>query len=180
MILKEEQVKTDTVIEVAKKMMLAAITAPKGKGRNTIESCVVTGDDLEVLAVEMDRLADLHKQGFFHRDANNVRQSDALLLIGTRIESLGLPFCGLCGMKNCETKNTEPEIPCMFNTVDLGIALGSAASIAADNRVDNRIIYTVGMAARELGLFAKEVIIIHGIPMSAQSKNIFFDRTKKL
>jgi len=179
MIYKEEDIKTNTVIEIAKKMMLAAITAPKGKGRNTIESCVVSGDDLELLATEMDRLADLHHQGFFHRDANNVRNSDALLLIGTKIESLGLPFCGLCGMKNCETKNTAPTIPCMFNTVDLGIALGSAAGIAADNRIDNRIIYSVGMAALELNILSKDVKIIHGIPLSVQSKNIFFDRSKR-
>jgi uncharacterized ferredoxin-like protein len=45
-----------------------------------------------------------------------------------------------------------------------------------DNRVDNRIMFTVGKAVLELGLFEPEVRLIYGIPLSATSKNPFFDR----
>jgi uncharacterized ferredoxin-like protein len=43
-------------------------------------------------------------------------------------------------------------------------------------RVDNRVMFSIGMAARELGLLGPEVRIIYGIPLSVQSKNPFFDR----
>ncbi len=58
----------------------------------------------------------------------------------------------------------------------MGIAVGSAISIASDNRVDNRIMYTVGIAVKELNLFEEGTAIVYGIPLSATSKNPFFDR----
>jgi uncharacterized ferredoxin-like protein len=69
-------------------------------------------------------------------------------------------------------------VPCVFNTGDLGIAIGSAVSIAADHRVDNRVMYSVGQAVLEMGLFPPEVKIAYGIPLSATSKSPFFDRGK--
>ena len=59
---------------------------------------------------------------------------------------------------------------------DLGIALGSAASVAADHRADCRIMYTIGKAAVRLGLLGPEVEIAHGIPLSVTGKSIYFDR----
>lgn len=102
-----------------------------------------------------------------------------MVLLATKIASFGLKNCGYCGFANCEEKNKNPEHPCVFNTGDLGIAIGSAASIAMDNRVDNRIMYTVGKAVKELGLLGEEAKIIYGIPLSAGSKSPFFDRAKK-
>ena len=60
--------------------------------------------------------------------------------------------------------------------MDLGIALGSAAAMAADLRMDNRILYTAGMAARNLGLLGDEVSTIMALPLSATNQNIFFIR----
>lgn len=82
----------------------------------------------------------------------------------------------MCGYNNCEEKENHPSHPCVFNTGDLGIAIGSAVSVAMDSRIDNRIMYTVGQAAKELKIFGDEVGIIYGIPLSASSKNPFFDR----
>ena len=59
--------------------------------------------------------------------------------------------------------------------IDLGIALGSAVSIAADYRVDNRIMYSIGKAAAEMK-YADDSVVWHGIPISISGKNIFFDR----
>ena len=58
--------------------------------------------------------------------------------------------------------------------MDLGIALGSAVKTAADLNIDNRMMYTIGSAAKALGLLDADVII--GIPLSVSGKNIFFDR----
>jgi uncharacterized ferredoxin-like protein len=84
------------------------------------------------------------------RDSKNVKDADAVVLIG---------------VTNADT----------FKLIDLGIALGSAAKIASEMNVDNRIMFSVGMAAQELKLLDAEVVL--GIPLSIKGKNIFFDRT---
>ncbi len=63
-----------------------------------------------------------------------------------------------------------------MNTGDLGIAVGSAASVAMDERVDNRIMHSVGKAAVDLKLLGEDVKIAYGIPLYIGSKNVFFDR----
>lgn len=169
--------KNEVVIDIAKKMAVAVRTAPKGRGKDTLEIKIASANDLELLAKKMNEIAEEYDlQNLFARDAENIRNASAVLLIGTKISPLGLTVCGLCGMQSCEKKNLYPEIPCVFNTNDLGIAIGSAAGIAIDNRVDSRVMYTVGMAAKTLGIFSEDVKIVLGIALSATSKNIFFDR----
>ncbi|MDR2010062.1 MAG: DUF2148 domain-containing protein [Bacteroidales bacterium] len=172
----EAQFKIDAVINIAGKMAVAARTAPKGKGRDNLEIKIATDSDLLIIADKMEEIGKANEQANFLRDANNIRNSEAVVLIGTKIQALNLKVCGLCGMENCENKNKHPQIPCAFNTNDLGVAIGSAVSIAMDNRIDNRIMYTVGMAVRELRIFSEETRIIIGIALSVSGKNIFFDR----
>jgi uncharacterized ferredoxin-like protein len=73
----------------------------------------------------------------------------------------------------------HPEHPCAFNTGDLGIAIGSAVSVAMDARVDNRIMFSIGKAVKDMKLLGEEVKIIYGIPLSIAGKNLFFDRKPK-
>ena len=40
--------------------------------------------------------------------------------------------------------------------------------------VDNRIMYRIGVLARKMGFTQDDVVM--GIPLSAQGKNIYFDR----
>ena len=50
MILNERDSRHEHVLNVARQMMTAARTAPKGKGVDIIEIAMVTGDDLKVLS----------------------------------------------------------------------------------------------------------------------------------
>jgi len=52
--------------------------------------------------------------------------------------------------------------------------MGSAVKIASTLNTDNRIMYSAGVAAKALGVIDADVIV--GIPLSAEGKNIFFDR----
>ncbi len=54
--------------------------------------------------------------------------------------------------------------------------MGSAVSVAADNRVDNRIMYTAGQAIMKMKILGEDVKIAYGIPLSISGKNPFFDR----
>ena len=65
---------------------------------------------------------------------------------------------------------------CVFNVTDLGIAVGSAVSIAADNRIDHRVMYSAGKGALKEGMLPADVKIAYGIPLSISSKSIYFDR----
>jgi uncharacterized ferredoxin-like protein len=54
--------------------------------------------------------------------------------------------------------------------------MGSAVSVAANHRIDNRIMFSVGKAAMELGYLPKEVRVAFGIPLSTSGKSVFYDR----
>jgi uncharacterized ferredoxin-like protein len=173
----EEELRGEAVIEVAKRMMTAARTAPKGKGDDNTVVALLKKDGIKEVSDKLKEMAHRKKlPDFFLRDAVSILSADAMIILGTRIASMGLPLCGMCGFSNCAEKDKHPEHPCVFNTGDLGIAIGSAVSVAMDNRVDSRIMYTVGQALLEMGVFGKEVKIIYGIPLSISAKNPFFDR----
>ena len=68
---------------------------------------------------------------FFLRDADNILQAECVVLIGTRSLPQGLD-CGHCGYEHCGDR--KKGVPCAINSVDVGIAIGSACSVAADHR----------------------------------------------
>lgn len=172
----EKDINAKAIMDVAEKMAVAARTAPKGRGVDNLAIAILSGLDMTRIAEKMKEMDQKHDLPSFSRDAENLTQSSAMLLLGTRIKPLGLKKCGICGFGNCAGKEKHPDAPCAFNTGDLGIAAGSAVSVAADNRVDNRIMYSAGMAAIELGIFDADVKIVYGIPLSATAKSPFFDR----
>lgn len=176
-IIHESDIRNDVLRHTAEKMMTAARTAPKAKGIDNLVISMAEGDTVTLLS---EKLKQLVKEGkgpdYFVRDAENILNSSVIVLIGTKIKPMGIKYCGYCGYKNCEEKMKHPESPCALNTGDLGIAVGSAASIAMDERVDNRIMHSVGIAAADLKLLGEEIKIVYGIPLYIGSKNVFFDR----
>ncbi len=176
-IYKETDIIKESVLDVAKKMLIAARTAPKGKGKNTLEMLILTGDELVKLSKQLHKMGIDMNVDFYVRDAENLLKSDAVVIIGTTIKPLGLnEICQLCGFQNCAEKEKYPNTPCVFNTGDLNLAIGSAVSLAADLRVDNRVMFSIGKAAIKSNIFEQDVKLAYGIPLSASSKNPFFDR----
>jgi uncharacterized ferredoxin-like protein len=152
------------VIRAAELMVLSAKTAPKARGVDNVISIVLTErDELEALAKKMEELAPIYGD-FFRRDAESVRKSDVVVLIGCKIMDLGL--------KKPEGEQLDPNL--VNSIVNLGIALGSAVKTASLLNVDNRIMYSIGVAARELKLIDAD--IVYGIPLAAKSKSPYFDR----
>lgn len=162
-------------LNVAHMMVAAAKTAPKGCGVDKIVAFILDGEEKDQLSEEMKKMAVLPDSGFFERDANNLNLSHCVVLIGVKNVPLGLTTCGFCGYSNCAA-STKAGSLCAFNNIDLGIAIGSAVSIAADNRIDNRVMFSLGKAALSLGLFEEDIHIAYGIPLSTYAKNILFDR----
>lgn len=167
-----KEFKQEVVYNAAEAMCLAALTAPKARGTDNLLIKIATGEDIKQLSEKLEELYAKTGQEFLLRDSQNILQSQAIVLIGSRISVLRLN-CEYCGYENCASK---PEsVPCFFNSNDLGIAIGSACSTAADWKVDNRVMFSVGLAAKELNLM-EDCPIVLAIVLSASGKSVFFDR----
>jgi uncharacterized ferredoxin-like protein len=178
---------SDAVETVARLMALSARTAPKAKGVDMIVTEIIAGERAATLAGAMRAYGEERNLGFFVRDAKNVEASDACILIGSRLRNTVGLDCGGCGFSTCSEmlQRQEEVLPmetpfqgpnCIVRMADLGIAVGSAVRTAAMHNVDNRVMYTVGVAALSLG-WLPGCGVAYGIPLKASGKNIFYDRT---
>ena len=150
MIIDSDLAEDEAILSVAKLMVVAARTAPKARGEDSIKTAIVTGRDKDELANVMEEMGRV-------RDSKNVRESGAVVLIGVE-----------CG------KARDSWWPFKAKLIDLGIAIGSAVKVASELNVDNRIMYSIGLAAMKMGLLKADEI--QGIPLSITGKSIFFDR----
>lgn len=172
----------DTMLMVANLMALSATTAPKTLGQDYVRAKVISGGELAALADAMESYGKEKGLVNFDRDAENIRRSDAMLFLYLhQAEPAGLN-CGACGHDRCPTGPSgggEDAAPfcCAWRMLDLGIALGSAAKTAGLLNADNRIMGRPGTVAKHTGMVPGEMVI--GIPISATSKNIYFDRPAK-
>jgi len=171
------------LMRAAELMMVSCRTAPKSGGVDDVETLLVTGSERDKIVIEMEKMGDERKIDGFRRDADNVKRSEALLLVGVNgRKNFGLS-CGACGHSTCEEFNHAASVrgldfegpSCIFKALDLGIALGSAVKMASDLNVDNRIMYRAGTAAKRLGYLSASSLVM-GIPISASGKSIYFDR----
>jgi len=175
MIIKSVESEKKVIMNVANLMCVAARTAPKARGMDNIVVIILTDKEKEELAGKMVEVANSgYRTNTFMRDSECVKKAAAIVIIGTKIQVIGLD-CGFCGFDNCK-KCEEMKGVCAYNSGDMGIAIGSAVSIAADNRIDNRIMYTAGYAAIKNKILGDDVKIAFGIPLSTTGKNIFFER----
>jgi len=176
---------SDAVKSVAGLMALAARTAPKACGLDSIKVEILTGKDLKTLGDRMISAAKETGMDFLRINGEQVKASDATLLIGVEgTKTLGIN-CGGCGYSSCadmikaqkakKSRNSAYAGPnCVLKISDLGIAVGSAAKTAQIHNVDNRIMYTAGFVAMKAG-HLKGCSVAYGIPLRASGKNIFFD-----
>jgi uncharacterized ferredoxin-like protein len=183
-VIKSAEAEENALLLAAQLMAVSVRTAPKTRGIDHIVTSIVTGEEKEHLAQMMEQKVEqkTKRLPFFKRDADNLRRSPVALLVGVQGTNTEGIDCGACGYPTCadfsksETMNGEDFTGpiCIFKAIDLGIALGSAGKVASELNIDNRLMYTVGAAAKALKLLEADVII--GIPMSASGKNIYFDR----
>ncbi len=171
---------------VAQFMAASARTAPKAGGKDFLEIVVITKqEDLKKIADSMKAYAPKStNEAYWLRDASNIENSQALLLVGLAKPVTAGYDCGGCGYPTCAefSKNKqmkEKEMGytgphCVMRMMDIGVALSSAAKTASLHNVDCRVQQRVGAAAKAIGLIKAEVVM--GIPISITGKSIYFDR----
>lgn len=174
MIKKSSEAEMQALEQVANLMCAAARTAPKTCGIDNIQILILTEDDVKKLIPKMIEISIRDKRPSCDRDGHNIEKVLVCVIIGAKSNPPGLN-CGFCGFKTCEELKNKGGV-CAFNSMDLGIALSSAVGIASQFHIDNRLMYSIGRASLELGLFDKDIKQAIGIPLSATGKNIFFDR----
>lgn len=179
MIYTQQEMELQAALHAAAQICAAARTAPKTRGIDKLHTLVLTGEEKDALSDELERLAQAQGIDFYARDALNLRAAQAVVLIGTAEGQRGLgEGCGYCHFGSCEGC-ARAGGACVFDAMDLGIALGSAAALAADQRVDTRVMYSIGKAALSLGLMEPSVTLIVAVPISVSGKSPFFDRKKR-
>ena len=106
MILNERDARHEHILQVARQMMTAARTAPKGKGIDIIEVALITDEDIKLLSDKMIAMVEEHGMKFFLRDADNILSAECVVLIGTREQAQGLN-CGHCGFATCAGRTED-------------------------------------------------------------------------
>ncbi len=173
MVQNERNIRHELVVEAGRRMMMAARTAPKARGVDIVEIALVSERaDLERLSAVMRQKGEESGMQFLLRDAENILQGDAVLLIGSPVLNQGLN-CAYCGCSTCADKPISA--PCVMNSIDLGIAVGSACSLAATLCVDTRVMFSAGWSSLSLDWLPGCSQVI-AIALSCTSKNPFFDR----
>ena len=175
MMISSQEIEKRAVEQIADLMCVAARTAPKAKGVDNLVTLIIDGHEKTELSAEMRRVANESGMQFFERDANCIDKAALVVLLGQKVKPIGVKPCGYCGYTDC-AECTKGTGRCAISIGDLGIALGSAVNSAGLYHVDNRVMFSVGKAAINIGLLDEEVKVAYGIPLSISGKNLFFDR----
>ena len=171
---KYNSIKEEVLKDVSEMMCVAARTAPKTRGIDNLIIVTLTKDEKKKIISQMKKIARRDSRPSCARDAESIKGTDHIVVFASKKATVGLN-CGFCGYKTC-AELSKTKGACAYNSLDLGIGLGSAAALAARFHIDNRLMFSIGKAAIECGLLGKNVIQAIGIPLSATGKNPYFDR----
>jgi uncharacterized ferredoxin-like protein len=170
-----QELENQAAVAVAGLMAAAARTAPKTRGIDNIRIVVIDDPETRQKVInQMKETAQKEQWPFMARDADNIAAAPAIVVIGVVANPAKLN-CGYCGHSRCDDLVAAGS-RCSFNSIDLGIAIGSAAALANEFHIDNRVMYSIGCACLALNLLGQEVKQALGIPLSVTGKNPFFDR----
>ena len=169
------ELEKQAALQVASLMAAAARTAPKTRGVDNIKTVAIDDEATRGrLVAKMREIAAAENRPSLARDAGNIENSPAVLVIGVESNPAGIN-CGYCGHPTCDALEHAGGV-CAFNSMDLGIAAASAAEVAGRLHIDNRLMFSIGRAGLDLGFFDSKVRQALGIPLSVTGKSPFFDR----
>jgi uncharacterized ferredoxin-like protein len=190
-----EELRLEAVLQTARAMAGAAITAPKSGGMLFVQGSPMfmetvilhDRDTLKQLSGWMRARGKERRETIWFRDADVAERVDAVLFVGLSGWYPPNYDCGACGYATCaEFLNATKDLrkqseelefigpQCNLRDIDLGIAVGSAAKTAALLSVDCRCQTRIAVAARKLGVIKSDVAV--ALSLSLTHKSVGFDR----
>lgn len=185
-----EEIRRETVRNVAQLCAAAAVTAPKSGGQLLARGKPLfmetaffdEPETLKRLAAWLRLRGAERRQEIWFRDAAVAERIDGVLFIGLKDWYPPIYDCGACGYATCaefmaETRSLRSSSEtfefagpqCNLRDIDLGIAVGSAVRTASANNIDTRCQTRIAVAARKLGLIKADVAV--ALSMSLTHKN---------
>src|SRR5215831_7334064 len=173
-----DELRVEAVLQAAKTMAGAAVTAPKSGGQLFLQ-----GGKMFMETVIVHDPETRARMSAWFRDADVCEAVDAILFVGLSGWYPPNYDCGACGYATCaeflgatralrrdseELEFVGPQ--CNLRDIDLGIAVGSAAKTAALLSVDCRCQTRVAVAARKLGIITADIAV--ALSLSLTHKNI--------
>lgn len=186
-----KQATQEHLIEVAKSMVQAVYKAPLTTGRLSIQTEIISGDDLVPIIEVMGKLAKVSQ--FILWDYMTLKENyeagnpPVLVLIGADGTVSDMAWnCGACGFPTCKEFNAYAkenrgqglvsEGPnCNWKVLDAGIACDWAAATAWQHNVDNRVQGSTGSAATTLG-YLPGCSSILGISLGPSKELVWYSR----
>ncbi len=178
----------------SKLLMASAITAPRVGGID--EVTIHRFDDrdaIEELAITVDKMAsDNPAWDFFHSDAVQISDSDAVLVMADRRSGIDAmeSNCNLCGHTLCAWFKEVPKLEaapsvafqgpfCLLRSMNMAYALNAAVCQARELGIDHTVKMSVAAAALRLGLLPYKAGIALGMLVSVTEKNPYKDLPKE-
>ena len=85
-----EDIRIESLRQVAARMLIAAQTAPKARGQNHLATAFAEGDTIAALSQKMAEIGATENYPSCARDAYIIRAADVFGLLGSRISPLNL------------------------------------------------------------------------------------------
>ena len=179
----------DHILEVAKNIVLAIHKAPQITGKTDIEVEIIWGKDLEPILAVLEPVAAAVR--YVQWDYETIKrcyqkgESPVVIGIGTKVNSSNLAWnCGACGFNTCKEFNAYAKTVdggqlggpcCNWKILDYAIACDWACASAWQNKVDNRIMGSLGFALGALNYLPNSNVKL-GLALGPARDMVYYSR----
>ena len=179
----------DHILEVAKNIVLAIHKAPQITGKTDIEVEIIWGKDLEPILAVLEPVAAAVR--YVQWDYETIKrcyqkgESPVVIGIGTKVNSSNLAWnCGACGFNTCKEFNAYAKTvgggqlggpSCNWKILDYAIACDWACASAWQNKVDNRIMGSLGFALGALNYLPNSNVKL-GLALGPARDMVYYSR----
>ncbi len=178
-------------VRIAARLLLASgTTSPRVGGVGECSIHIIEDEcAIEDLCQDIERMSSDGKNwGFFKRDAQMLRDADAVLVI-TSMRCATDPAdtnCNMCGRLTCEYLKEEEKLPdepgvafrgplCTFRANNISYAVDGIVSQARNLGIDYGVYWSAGAAAMRMKLVPKNTGFALAVGISVTEKSPFRD-----
>ena len=185
-----EEYYREHLLQVAKSIVLAIHKAPQITGKTAIEAEIIWGEDLEPIMEVLGAAATVAR--YVQWDYETIKrcydkgEAPLIINIGGSVSRSDLGWnCGACGFDTCEEFNSYSKDKggggqlggpsCNWKILDYAIACDWACAMAWQQKVDNRIMASVGFALTVLNYLPNSDVKL-GLALGPPRDMVYYSR----